>query len=338
MLQTPSCAALMLLCLATTATAQTTLSTLFTGGNSLNSPGSVLFDATVLDPEGLVVTGFQVNCENTRNGPVGSLFEVHVYLTARGGTYLGNQANPAVWTRVATGTATSLAQGTPTPVDTSDFFLPAGSYGMALNFVIPTGGAGTAFAYTNGNGANQQYLDTKLRLDLGSASSGVFTGPVYNPRVFNGAVVYEAGTNAAYGTYGQGCSGGSPTGVPTLTPALVDGVPRLGSLWHHELGNLPATPGGAILLFGTTTQFWGPWPLPVDLGTFGLPGCLAHVPPDASVFFAHFGSAHTFTTGLPLAPAFAGIAIGTQALVLDPAATNPVAASATNLTAGRVGN
>jgi len=325
------------LSLVTLATSQTTLSTIYTGGNSLNSPGSVLFDATVLNPEGIVITGFEINCENTRNGPVGSLFEVHVYITAAGGTYAGNQTNPGAWTRVATGTSNSNPLGTPTPVDTTDFFLPAGSFGMALNFVIPVGGAGTAYAYTNGNGLNQTYADSNLQLDLGSASSGVFAGPLYTPRVFNGAVIYEAGRNAAYGPYGVGCSGGAPAGAPTLLPAAVDGLPRLGSLWNQDLGNLPAAPGLAVMVLGMTTQVWGPWTLPVSLDMFGLTGCLGYISPDVSVFFVHLGNTYTYTTAFPLAPVFAGTKLGTQVMVLDPTATNPLGASMTNLTAGRIG-
>ncbi|MFO1077591.1 MAG: hypothetical protein U1E73_07680 [Planctomycetota bacterium] len=335
---TTSIPALVLPFLTAAAAAQTLLPTIYTAGNSLNSPGSVMFDATVLDPEGIVVTGFEVNCENTRNGPVGSIFRIDVYITSRGGTYVNNTSNPAAWTLVATGTAVSNALGTPTPIDTSDFFLPGGTFGLALNFVIPSGQLGTAFAYTNGNGTNQQYADAHLQLDCGASSQGVFTGTTYSPRVFNGGVVYEAGTNAAYGPYGSGCSGGSPTGAPTLRPAAVDGVPRLGQLWYQDLANLPAAAGGAVMAFGLTTRVWGPWQLPVDLTMFGMPGCEAYVPPDASVFFAHGGGSDTYLTALPNAPAFAGIVMATQAIVLDAAATNPVAASMTNLTAGRVGN
>src|SRR5690606_20950882 len=74
--------------------AQTTLTTLYTGGNSLNSPGTVMFDATVLNPNGLVVTGFDINCENARNGPIGSVFQIDIYVTALGGTYVGNESVP----------------------------------------------------------------------------------------------------------------------------------------------------------------------------------------------------------------------------------------------------
>lgn len=318
--------------------AQTTLSTLYTAGNSLNSPGSVMFDATVLDPGGIVVTSIDVSCENSRNGPIGSLFQIDVYRTAAGGTYVGNQSVPGAWTKIATGTGTSLAQGTPTPVDVTDFFLPPGRHGLAINFVIPSGSLGTAFAYTNGNGTNQTYVDAHLQLDLGSSGSGVFGGSVYNPRVWNGGITYEAGTNAAYGPYGSGCSGGAPLGEPVQTPAPGTGVPRLGALWELDFTNLDAQPGVGILAFGMTFQTWGPWSLPLDLGGFGMPGCTAFVPPDTNVFFVHLGSTHRYSGAFPAGAAFAGIVLGTQALFLDPTATNPLGASITNLCAGRIGN
>ncbi len=45
-----------------------------------------------------------------------------------------------------------------------------------------------------------------------------------------------------------------------------------------------------------------------------------------------------FATTMPSAAGLAGIALGTQALILDPGATNPVGASMTDLAAGRAGN
>ncbi|MCB9885370.1 MAG: hypothetical protein H6838_07750 [Planctomycetes bacterium] len=318
--------------------AQTGVTTLYAGGNSLNSPGSVMFDATVLNPDGLVVTSFDINCENTRNGPIGSVFQIDIYITALGGTYVGNEGNPAVWTKVAEGTGVSGAISTPTPVDTSDFFLPQGRFGMAINFVIPTGALGTAFAYTNGTGLNQSYADANLQLDLGSSGSGIFSPTVYTPRVFNGTVYYEAGTNAAYGPYGTGCDGGAPQGVPVLRPSVANPRPVLGAIWEQDLTNLSATPGLGIMVFGLSTQTWGPWQLPLDLGMFGMPGCLTYLPPDASVFFVHLGGSHTYLTGFPNNQAFAGLALGTQAVMLDAAATNAVGATVTNLCAGRVGN
>lgn len=323
---------------ATSMVAQTNLATVYTAGNSLNSPGSVMFDATVLDMAGLVVTGFDINCENTRNGPIGSGFQVNVYVTALGGTYAGNEANPAAWTLVGTGTSVSQATGTPTFVDTSDFFLPPGRFGMALNFVIPSGQLGTAYAYTNGNGSNQSFADAHLQLDLGSASSGVFTGAVYTPRVWNGAIYYEAGTQAAYGPYGVGCDGGSPLGAPTLRPNVTNGVPRLGSTFEQLIGNLGSVPDVGIMVFGQSFQSWGGLNLPLDLQLFGMPGCLAYIPPDAQTFFVHIGSgSQVFSANLPNSPGFAGLVLGTQVLMLDPAATNSLGANITNLCAGRIG-
>jgi hypothetical protein len=51
-------------------------------------------------------------------------------------------------------------------------------------------------AYTNGTGTgpggNQQYQNADLRLDLGVATAGLFSGMLFNPRVWNGTIYYMA--------------------------------------------------------------------------------------------------------------------------------------------------
>jgi hypothetical protein len=70
-----------------------------------------------------------------------------------------------------------------------------------------------------------------------------------------------------------------------------------------------------------------------------MPGCTAYIPPEAPLAFAHTGiGSHHLSVALPAVPAFAGIVLGTQVVMLDPLATNALGANATNLTAGRVGN
>lgn len=324
--------------LLTSLSAQSSLTTMFTGGNSLNSPGSNQFDVTVLNQRGIVITGFDVNCENTRNGPVGSAFEIDVYITAPGGTYVANETNAAQWLLASHGTGISNTLGSPTPVDIDDLFLPPGHYGVALQYKIPTGGVGTAYAYTNGTGANQQFVNNDLQLDLGSACTGVFAGPVYTPRIWNGTVYYEAGRTAAYGIYGSGCSGGSPTGAPTLRPGAAFPVPRIGAQFDLEVGNLGAMPCPGFMIYGMSVTQWGPFTLPLDMTIFGMPGCTGLVSMNANLLFVNAGLGPvTWTIGIPNNPALAGLALGNQAMLLDPLATNAAGVNFTNLAAGRVG-
>jgi hypothetical protein len=317
--------------------AQSSVTTMFLAGNSLNAPGTNMFDITVLNPSGIVITSFDVNCENTRNGGIGTPFDIQVFITARGGTYLGNESNPAAWTQVSGGQGMSMVQNTPTPVNVTDFFLPAGTFGMAI-YYMTSPGLGTAFAYTNGTGTNQAFGNADLQLSLGCSNSLLFGPTTYTPRVWNGTIYYEASTRAAYGTYGTGCTGGSSNGAPVLAPGTANPVPRIGGPFDLQASNLGTTPDLGFLILGLQFQTWGPWPLPNDLALFGLPGCNAYIPPDAILSFVHIGGGSaTITLGIPNNAGLAGMVLGTQALMLDPLATNPLHGNISNLAAGRVG-
>lgn len=183
------------------------LTTTFAGGNSGTTLWTNQFDITVLNPSGVLITSFDVNCENSRSGGIGTLFTLNVFVTAVGGTYVGNQTNQAMWTQVSTGTALSLAQGTPTPVDVADFVLAPGRYGIALQYIA------SAMAYTNGNGANQSYANADIQLDLGSSTTGLFAAPVYDPRVWNGTVYYNPATGLHASFSATPTSGPSPLQV-----------------------------------------------------------------------------------------------------------------------------
>lgn len=320
------------------AVAQTSLSTIFQAGNSLNAPGSNQFDITVLNPNGIVVTGLDVNCENSRNGGIGSPFEIEIYVGARGTTYVGNQTNAGQYVYTSLGTGVSMPQNTPTPVTIEPFFLPPGRFAIAIQYTTRPAG-GTAFAYTNGNGTNQVFANADLQLNLGSSCTGLFTGPIYDPRVWNGTIRYEAGTVAAFGVHGRGCSGGSPNGVPRLAPGAAFPVPRLGSQFELVASNLGSNVTVGLMALGLSFQAWGPFPLPHELSQFGMPGCLTYIPPDGTLTFVNIGTGTaTVSMFLPNNPLLAGQPLGAQAIMIDPLATNPIGANISNLAAGRAGS
>ncbi|MBK8975078.1 MAG: hypothetical protein IPM29_04075 [Planctomycetes bacterium] len=189
--------------LSTLANAQLqSLTTTFTSNNGGAAEWMNMFDLTVLSPVGITIPWVDVNVFETTTGTI------DLYVQP-GGTYVGNQTNPAAWP--ATPTASSLpfvGQGLDVPTNAvlqSAIYLPQGSYAVAIHYraVSP--------AYTNGNGVpgNQQVADANLRLDLGSATSGLFSGSVFNPRVCNIAVYYGVGnvTFASASTFGSGCAG-----------------------------------------------------------------------------------------------------------------------------------
>lgn len=176
------------LALAVSAASQAnSLTTLFTGGNNGASLWTVYMDMGVTSATGITITALDVNT----NSAVGTPFTLDVYATALGGTYVGNTSNPAAWTLMGSGSGTSVALGSPSNADTSDFFLGPGTYGFAIRYT------GIAPAYTNGNGTNQFYSNADLSLTLG-ASQATVNGPfnggtAFTPRVWNGTVYYTPG-------------------------------------------------------------------------------------------------------------------------------------------------
>ncbi|MGE3172189.1 MAG: kelch repeat-containing protein [Planctomycetota bacterium] len=112
---------------------------------------------------------------------------------------------------------------------------------------------------------------------------------------------------------GLGCAGSA--GLIELRP---DNDPYLDGAWRLRLmATSAATPPGLRLVaVGLPSASWSGQPLPIDLASFGMPGCRQHVAVDA-VF-----STPTDDWALPIPNvlAFAGIQVDVQALVPDPTA------------------
>ncbi len=191
------------------------LDTIFTGGNGLGTGANVYFDLTVNQP--LRIDSFNVNLSSA----AGTSCTLTIFVTAAGGTYVGNTANAGAWTQVATGTGTSAGNNLPTPVDTSDFVLPAGTYGVAVQY------NGAGMNYTNGNGTtvpgsgtNQTYSTPELTLLAGCSQAAPFTGALNNPRVWNGSILY---TNV--GGLGACCA---PNGTCSVVDLATCASPNVG--------------------------------------------------------------------------------------------------------------
>jgi PKD repeat protein len=116
--------------------AQSPIQSTFVGGTgvfSIASPATALFDVQVLDPTGITVRMIECQCNAVaaQSGTLG------VWVTALGGTHVGQHLNPGVWTQVATATRIHtggrVAFTLPTP-----FHLAPGTYGMALHHVGTT--------------------------------------------------------------------------------------------------------------------------------------------------------------------------------------------------------
>lgn len=302
------------------------LATVYTGGNSGTTTWTNQFDITVLNPAGVWITAFEVNCENSRSGPVGSRFTLDIWKTLLGGTYVGNQTNSGAWTKVARGQGISRTQGLPTPVDVSDFFLAPGRHGLALEY------NGTAMAYTNGTGSNQRFANADIQLDLGSSTTGLFGSPLYDPRVWNGAVWYFAG-NATWRPYGAGCQGTG--GVPGLAPAP-GSLPKFGTVFKLDLTKLPAAPGPLLTFLGLSTETYAGIPLPLDLTVLGAPGCSLLCSGPFTLPAVNVGGSGLLVVSIPNDPVLLRGRFLLQTFVPD-AAANALGLTVTNAGEGYIG-
>jgi hypothetical protein len=160
------------------------LTTLFASNNGGSVGGAVYFDV-IVGPNALTITGYDTN--------VGELvtFGWEVYLTAPGVSYYGNEANPAAWTLVATGTGVGMGDDNPSPVTLdATFGLDANTlYGMALVL-------GPEAGHEYSNGPLGPYSNADLTLELGSATNVPFSGSPFYPRVWNGTIYYTPGPGA----------------------------------------------------------------------------------------------------------------------------------------------
>lgn len=172
--------------------AQSPLTTTFAHDNNGAINGCVYFDLTVTAPNGVTVTGLDLNMQGSG--------QVAVLTTP--GTRLGVQTTTAPWTQVALGTAVGAVPGVPTPVAIPAFALAPGSYGVAVMT------AGLAHYYTNGTGSNQNWSNADLSLAAGEASHVPFTAPLLAPRVVNASIHYLLGSGAIVASntaLGAGC-------------------------------------------------------------------------------------------------------------------------------------
>lgn len=290
------------LMLATSTNAQS-LTTLFTSNNGGGPGWGVFYDITVLNPAGLRITGFDVNCGEAANTP----FTLDVYITPN--TYVGNDTTPGVWIKIASGAGLTVGRDMPSPVDTSDFILGSGTFGVAIyyNSASPV--------YTNGTGSNQMYANNDASLQLGIVRSALWGGTLFTPRVWNGTIHYANRGTAAYGIYGSGCQGSN--GVPKLAPAP-NSLPKLNNSLVLNLTSMRTAGGAALVFLGTRKDQWMSLQLPFSLAGVGAPGCELLTSVVFIFAVANVNGSGSLTLPVPNDSALLGGLIYSQGLVLDP--------------------
>jgi hypothetical protein len=141
----------------------------------------------------------------------------------------------------------------------------------------------------------------------------------------------DASPVASYVPFGAGCAG--TLGVPSLH-AAAGSRPALGSPFAVEVHNLPVNL--AILTVGFSNTASGAIPLPLPLGSFGMPGCSLLADPLATVFLVGAAQSATWNWNVPNGAGFFGLQFYNQAFVLDGPA-NAAGLTASNGGAGWIG-
>ena len=262
------------------------LATVFAGGNGGGAGGAVFFDVTAI--EDITVTGFLTHLQ----GAGGAQFSMDIY-TIVGDSYQGNEQDPGAWTLLGTATGDAQAQGTP-----SEAFLASGvaldagtDYAMAI--VLD---ANNAHSYTNGNGSNQNFANDDLSISLGAGQNTPFSSGTFSPRVWNGAINYEALISGGPQDNFLDCSDIGQVGISitafdaagnsvscntlitvedTTAPEIIcDGEPLAGDIFEDfEAATIPdgwttvVEAGTEDWIFGTGFQSGGP-DFPTNAATF----------------------------------------------------------------------
>ena len=249
--------------------AQTSLTTLYDGGNNGALGGAVYFDVTVGDND-LELTDIDMHTNSF------DPFTMEVYAIV-GGTYVDGLADASLWTVVGNGSGTGLGLGTPSNValDAAVTLSANTTYAMAL--VLD---AAADHVYTNGDGTNESYMNIDLSMALGAGSNVPFDGAAFSPRIFNGTLNYTGGAAGGNPELLLDCSN---VGTNEVEIFVMDTAGNTSSCIATVVVNdvtapvLVCGPGdGATTVTESFDSLPTGWSLETELGdwewTFGAPG------------------------------------------------------------------
>lgn len=159
-----------------------TLETTFAGGNG--NFGN-MFDINAITD--VTVQSFDIH------GDTGATFDVEVY--AKSGTYVGSETDPGAWTLIGTAPGVvSNGDGVATPLGLALGYAMAAGETHAF-YVTPTDFSTGGFNYTNGNAVGDVFAsDANIEFLEGAGSGYPFNGTLFSPRVWNGNIIYDAGS------------------------------------------------------------------------------------------------------------------------------------------------
>ena len=119
---------------------------------------------------------------------------------------------------------------------------------------------------------------------------------------------------ALYSEHGAGCPGS--LGEPQLAARDPWTLPWMGSALQYTIDRAPLSV--AIVAMGLQDAASSSGPLPLDLASYGAPGCSWRVAADATVLLAGAGGQLQGSLPIPLQAALRGVRLFQQAMVLDP--------------------
>jgi hypothetical protein len=162
--------------------------------------------------------------------------------------------------------------------------------------------AGTVMLLDFAEGAGNQIHDRSSNQQVG---------------VLEGTVTWIPGADAAsIQTLGTGCAGS--LGVPVLSGVNAS-VPRLGQAVSLRVDHVPSARGAALMANLTGVSMGVA--LPVDLASYGLPGCQLYAFGLSGPFTAEVGNVVNWSMSIPNVAALSGFAFDVQALIFDVASS-----------------
>ncbi len=163
------------------------ITTLFDSNNNGGANWTVVYDITV-GPSDIEITDLDINTSAT------GAFNLDLYTLV--GTYVGNELNAAAWgAPAASGTGTAMGLNTPSNavLDTPVTLSANTTYGIAISMDVAVSYSGTGTSPLPGQ---LNYSNADLSLTLGSGISGIFSGSVFTPRIWNGTINYNVGSGS----------------------------------------------------------------------------------------------------------------------------------------------
>jgi hypothetical protein len=188
-----------LTCIAAAASARAdSITTLFASDNTNSVGGIVYFDITLSAP--ITVSDIAIN---TSTG-AGASFSIDVFITALGGSYVGNTFNSAAWTPISSGSGIAAAQDQPSNVDVTDFTLQAGTYGMGIRY----NNVNIKYTGRNNTAPPTVFSNANVTINCGTSQSVPWVTTPLPPtaRVWNGTITYTLTSTTANGAccFGDG--------------------------------------------------------------------------------------------------------------------------------------